>query len=207
MCIKQINFNLWKEVLTKPEETFKKEEKNADLGKGTVNLVIAGLIAGFFSGLAAFAGVSTFGIAAGLGAGMMGAGLGIMAFVFSLIVTPIVAVLFWLIGSGVLYIFAMIFGGKGNYTKQSYLISLYYAPIMVIGAILAIIPIIGGILAFLVMLYGLYLLTLALKQAHQVTMGKAVAIWLIPVVVIALLVAVLAAAFIMTMLPLMMTPV
>ncbi|UCG94956.1 MAG: YIP1 family protein [archaeon] len=198
-----IDFNLWKEVLLNPKETFKKQEKNADLGKATVHLVIAGLIAGFIGGLAAAAGLTATGGMAGLGPGITGAGLGIIAFVGSLIITPIVSVVGWLVGSAILYVFALIFQGKGNYTTQSYLLGLYWAPLIIITAILGIIPFIGGILNFLVALYGLYLLTMALKQAHKVSTGKAVAIWIIPVIVLAVLVSILAVGFLMAMMPMM----
>lgn len=198
-----IDFNLWKEVLTNPIETFKKEEKNADLGQGVIHIAIAGVIAGFIGGLATFTGLTAVGSMGGFGTGMMGAGIGIIAFIGALIITPIVTVIGWLIFSGIIYIFAMIFGAKGDFTKQSYLIALYGAPLMIITSILNIIPFAGGILSFLAGLYGLYLLTMALKQVHKISTGKAVAIWLIPIVVFLVLGAILAGAAYMTILPLM----
>lgn len=200
MCI---DFKLWKEVLTKPIETFKKQEKNADLGEAVKQLVIAGLIAGFISGLAAFAGLTAVGATGNLGTSMMGAGVGIFAFIAVLIVTPIVLLIGWLIGSAIIYVFAKIFNGKGDFTKQSYLIALFWAPLVIVTTVIGIIPFIGAILGFLVGLYGLYLLTLALKQAHKVSTARAVAIWIVPIVISILLVMVLASAFLLTMLPLM----
>ncbi len=198
-----IDFKIWKEVLTKPVEAFKKEEKKADLGKGAMHLIIAGVIAGFISGLAVLFGITAVGTMGGFDSMVMGAGVGVFAFIASLILTPIMSVIGWLIGSGIIYVFAMIFKGKGNFTNQSYLLALYGAPLMVINSILGIIPFIGPILAFLVWLYGLYLLTMAIKQVHKVSTGKAVAIWLIPVVVVAVIAAVLFVGFLMTIVPLM----
>ncbi len=200
-----IDFNLWKEVLTNPIETFKKEEKKADLGQGVIHLAIAGVISGFIGGLATFTGLTAVGSMGGLGTGMMGAGMGAFAFVGSLIMTPIITVIGWLIFSGIIYAIAMIFGAKGDFKKQSYLIALYGAPLMIITSILNIIPFVGGILGFLAFLYGLYLLTMALKQVHKISTGRALAIWLIPAVVIGLLFVVLAGAAYMTMLPLIAT--
>lgn len=202
-----INLDLWKEVLTNPVKTFAKEEKKADLGKAVMQLIVAGVIAGFFGGLGALAGLSTAGSLGGMGTGMMGAGLGIFAFIAALIVTPIMVVIGWLVISGILYVFAKVFGGKGNFTTQSYLISLYTVPLVIISSVLNLIPIIGGALSFILALYGLYLLTMSLKQAHKVSTGKAVAIWIIPVIALTVLALLVAAAFIMTMLPLMVTPV
>ncbi|MCD6477929.1 MAG: YIP1 family protein [Candidatus Aenigmarchaeota archaeon] len=179
-----INYNLWKDVLVKPAETFKKQEKKADLGEGVKHIGIAGIITGFIVGLAAAAGLTVAGSMFGLST--FGAAAGIGAFLISLILTPIVAVIMWLIWSGVLYIFAMIFGGKGSYTTQSYLIAIYTAPLMIITGIIGLIPVAGGAINFLIGLYSLYLLTLALKQAHKVTTERAVIIWLIPVIIVAI---------------------
>lgn len=192
-------FNLWKDILTKPVETFKKEERNADWGKAVIHLIIAGVIAGFLTGLAVMAGLTAVTGMGGMGAGMIGAGIGAAAFLVSIIVTPLVAVIAWIIVSGILYVFAMIFGAKGDFKNQSYLIALYLAPILVINTIFSLIPIIGPILGFLVMLYGLYLLTMALKQVHKVSTGKAVAIWLVPVLALLVIAALVAAAFITTL--------
>lgn len=202
MCL---DFKLWKEVLTEPIKTFKKQEKKADLTEAVKQLVIAGLIAGFISGLAALTGLTALGTTGNLGTSMMGAGVGIFVFIVVLIGTPIVLLIGWLVVSAVIYLFAKIFNGKGNFTKQSYLIALFWAPLAIVTTVIGIIPFIGAIIAFLVGLYGLYLLTLALKQAHKVSTAKAVAIWIFPMVVIGLIVVVLAWAFFLTMLPLVAT--
>jgi len=199
MCI---DFKLWKEVLTEPIKTFKKQEKKSDLGEAVKQLVIAGLIAGFISGLAAFTGLTAIGATGNLGTGMMGAGVGIFTFIAVLIGTPIVLLISWLIGSAIIYVFAKIFNGKGDFTKQSYLIALFWAPLVVVTTVIGIIPFIGAILGCLLWLYGLYLLTLALKQAHKVSTARAVAIWIFPMIIIGLIIVVLAWAFFLTMLPL-----
>lgn len=201
MCI--IDFNLWREVLTNPVETFKKHEKKADLGKAAMQLLIAGLIAGFFTGIGAVAGLATAGSIGGVGAGMMGAGMGLLTFIAALVMTPIIVVIGWLIGSGIIYVFAMIFGGKGNFTVQSHLIALYTAPLIIVSAILGLIPILGGVLSLLLGLYSLYLLTMALKQVHKVSTGKAVAIWLIPIIALSVVAFLFMAALVLTMLPVM----
>ena len=195
MCL---NFEIWKEVLTKPQETFKKQEKKANLGEGIKHIGIAGVIVGVITGIAAWIGMATVGSLLGTPGLTLGVGIGIAAFLSSVILTPIFAVIWWLIGSGILYIFAMIFGGKGSYTTQSYLIALYSAPLMILSAILVLIPIVGAIVNFLVMLYGLYLLTLALKQVHKVTTGKAVAIWFVPLVIVVIIIAVMFSVWLAT---------
>ncbi|NIO44678.1 MAG: hypothetical protein GTN36_03955 [Candidatus Aenigmarchaeota archaeon] len=183
-----MNFNLWIDSLTKPIPTFKKEKKNATLGEGALHIAVAGLISGFISGIyqmffgAAFASyLSPF----------ASAFAGPMIFLASLILTPIMAVIGWLILSGILYIFAMLFGGKGSYTTQSYLYAIYYAPLSIISSILVLIPIAGWILSFVLMIYGLYLLTMALKEVHNYTTGRALLTWLVPVGIVVLILFVL----------------
>lgn len=181
MCL---DFETWKNAIVKPKETFKKEEKKASIGEGIKQIGIAGIISGILSGIAVWLGITTMGSFFGFQGAAFGVGLGITAFLVSVILTPIMAVISWLIWSGIVYIFAMIFGGKGSYATQSYLIALYTAPLMIIYSFLAFIPVIGQIITSLVGLYSLYLLTMALKQSHKTSTGKAVAIWLVPAIII-----------------------
>ena len=190
MCL---DFELWKNAITNPKETFKKEEKKANIGEGVKQIGIAGLITGAIVGIAAMVGLSYAGSVLGIPGMTAGTGLGVVALLSSIIMTPIFMVIYWILGSGIIYIFSMIFGGKGSFTKQSYLIAIYYAPIMVITSILGIIPVLGPIIGFIVALYSLYLLTMALKQAHKVSTGKAVAIWLVPMIVVMVIVAIFSA--------------
>ena len=189
MCL---DFEIWKNAIIDPEKTFKKEEKKADIGKGIKQIGIAGIISGILSGIAMWVGITKMGSLFGLPGATIGSGIGAMTFLTTIILTPIMAVISWLIWSGIIYIFAMIFGGKGSYATQSYLIALYTAPLMIIYSFLAFIPVIGQIIIFLVGLYSLYLLTMALKQSHKLSTGKAVAIWLVPAVIIAIILIVFA---------------
>jgi len=201
MC--KIDFKLWKEVLVNPVKTFKKQEKKSNLTLGALNILIAGVVAGFFYGLLIMSGFSTAGYMQGLRAGIMGTGVGVMGFVLSIVTFPIVYLVSWFITSGILYLFAVVLGGKGTFTKQSYLMALYQSPLIVIQTILLSIPIIGPIISLLVGIYGLYLLTLALKQVHKVSTGKAIAIWLLPGVIVIALLIIVALALVISMMPLM----
>jgi len=188
-----LDFNLWIDSLTKPVPTFKKEKKKANLGEGALHVAVAGLITGFITGLYQMFVGSIFTsqflpVASSLA--------GPIAFLASLILTPIVAVIGWLIISGVLYIFALLFGGKGSYTTQSYLYAIYYAPLSIISSILVLIPFAGWVLSFILMIYGLYLLTMTLKEAHNYTTGRALLTWLVPVgIVVVILVVLIGLAF------------
>jgi len=187
-----LNFNVWIESLTKPIPTFKKEKKNANLVEGAMNVAVAGVITGFLSGLFALIFGSTI---AGAFFPMASGVVGVAAFLAALIMTPILSVVSWLIGSGIYYIFAMLLGGKGNYTTQSYLIAIYSAPLSVVSAILGLIPVVGLFIAIIPGLYGLYLLTMSLKEAHSFTTGKAVLAWLLPILILVLLAIIFGLAF------------
>jgi len=179
---------IWKKALLQPAKTFKTEIRKADLKEGAMHVGLAGLVAGIIAGL----GVLLLGTAIDLAG--MGASVGVAGFIATVIVTPIMSIIGWLIGSLIYYVIAMVLGGKGNFTTQSYLIALYAAPLSIVTAVIGMIPIIG-MLNILVSLYGLYLLTLALKEAHKFTTMKAVLVWLIPVILLTLVVLFVGAAF------------
>lgn len=189
-----IDFQKWINALTKPVDTFAKEKGKADWTEAVKHLAVAGVISGIIAGLAAWAGLTAVGLLGGkLFGAAAGATIGAMAFVAAIIMTPITMIIGWIISSGILYIFALLFGAKGNFKTQSYLIALYLAPVMLITTVIGLVPIIGGIVNLLIALWSLYLLTMALKTAHGYSAGRAVATWLLPVIVVVIIFALLAA--------------
>jgi hypothetical protein len=165
-------FDLWKNALLKPKQTFKKEKSKKDLGKSTKSVLAAGIIAGIIAGLAS---------------------LDAALFLINIVAYPIAATLSFLISSGIYYLFARLFGGKGSYAAQSHLISLYLAPLFIVTTILLLVPAIGTWLNLAVAIYSLYLLTLVLKEIHGFTTTRAVLTWLIPLMIIFVISIVLAA--------------
>jgi len=89
--------------------------------------------------------------------------------------------------SAVFLLFARLFGGRSSYTVQTHLMALIYAPYTIISGLLGLIPCLGGLGQLAIFIYTFYLLTLALQAAHDVTAGKAVAIWLVPIAVLVVL--------------------
>lgn len=166
----------WKNALLNPKKTFKKEKKKSNLGLGANYIAKAGIIAGIIAGIAS---------------------LNLTNFIFSIILYPILNVVGWLLGSAIYYMFAKLLGGKGDYTKQSYLMSLYIAPLSIVSAILVSIPVVGIWLSFFVTVFGLYLLTFALKEAHNYSTDKAVLTWLIPFIILVIILLIGLGLFIM----------
>lgn len=88
------------------------------------------------------------------------------------------------LGAGWLYLMARLFGGQpSNFLTHTYTLSISYAPLRTLGAILSVIPCVG----LIVLVYQLYLSGLALQASHRMTAGRAqMAVW-IPVVVLLML--------------------
>ena len=144
--------NSWIAAITKPNvQTFAAEVPRTSqnrlimsVGLATVVAAVLGLIGGVFSG------------------NLVG------SFIASLIFTPVG----FFIGQGVIYLLAKLLGGNGSFMEQSWVMSTFWAPILIAGNI----PIIGGILGFVGGLYSLYLTYLALQPTHRMDSTKAMTV-------------------------------
>ncbi len=126
--------------------------------------------------------------------GMLGAvfyhhGNGVGGNVFNIISVP----LGFLIGAGILWIIARLFGGTGQYLTYAFLLSLFYVPLTAASSVLGLIPFLGGLIAFVIGIYSIYLAILATASAHRLDMGRATWVVLIPLVVAIVLSVILAA--------------
>jgi len=109
--------------------------------------------------------------------------------------------IFTLIYTAISYIVSMLLGGKAQFGKLYYMISLPFAPLYTISGLVAILVMVinvllgkmlGGtlslassLLSLVLALYGLYLLTLSLEALYKYGKLKAVVAWLVPTVVMA----------------------
>jgi len=82
--------------------------------------------------------------------------------------------------SGLLYLSARFFGGRGAFETQSYLIALFWVPLMLASDVLELIPA-GVYIAPFLRLCALYLCAVALASAHRLSLGRAWAALLLPV--------------------------
>jgi hypothetical protein len=165
-----VSFDLWIPAVTKPKETFASAKKKADWGDAIIQLVIAGIIAGLIGGFVGGASLAGF-LGSQPGTTVTGAGtavLGGIGAIIGAIVTPIIYVVSLLVGCFILNLLVnAIFKGKGELKQLYYVVSLYYAPLAILSAVLSAIPVIG-LATILVSLYELYLLYLAVKEVNQV---------------------------------------
>lgn len=116
--------------------------------------------------------------------------------------TIITVPLAFFVGVAILFVIAKIFGGTGTFLEQSYAMALYYVPIQGVIALLGLLPVLGGLAAFVLGIYEIVLAVFAIAASQRLTIGRSVAVVLLPAVIlfllvcglIALLAAVIAAA-------------
>jgi hypothetical protein len=106
------------------------------------------------------------------------------------IITPIS----FYLNNGITYIGARILGGKGNFSSQAYLHSLFYVPLAVAGGLIGLlstIPTIGNCIVILmglvIALFDFYLRIKVLKIVHDFTTGRAIGAILSPIIILLLL--------------------
>jgi hypothetical protein len=111
--------------------------------------------------------------------GMMGAVVG-SAGLSSIITTP----LFFFIGAAIFYLIGRMLGGDGDLGRYAYLLASFQAPLGIITALLNLIPVLGGCVSALLGIYSLVLTYFATKVGLNLSGGKAIAVILIPVVLL-----------------------
>jgi len=171
----KISFRNWFKSLITPAEVFREEKNNANLigavknvgvSAGLVLVVMYVLILGSIFGITLIFGGGK-GLIDIIGKGLMS---GIMVVSVITILFSIIFIIIFLIESGILFLFAKIFGGKGSFTTQTYLISLPYAALIWIGVVTSFILSMNPIIVYI---YALYPVAMALKESHNYSTIKA----------------------------------
>ncbi len=118
----------------------------------------------------------------------------------SVIATPLI----FYLNNGITYLGALLFGGKGTFSAQAYLDSIFYVPLGILSggfSLLTVIPIAGPIIVVVVAigisLYDLVLEVRMLKVVHQFGAGKAIGAILIPLTLILVPICIIAVLMIM----------
>jgi hypothetical protein len=100
-----------------------------------------------------------------------------------MIISPLLSMLGLAIGAGIYNFLAGFFGGNGDYGRTAYALAAYMAPIGILNSILMIIPLAGSCLTSLLGLYGLVLAVRALCAAHSLSIGKALGVIFVPIII------------------------
>ena len=116
---------LWIHALLHSNKTLQQEKKNASFLKAIKNILLAALIAAGINILYLFA------FQTSVNNGLINGYLQITITLLNVIISPIPI----LLASIILFILAKLLGGKGDFTIQFYLTSLFYAPLLVLSTI------------------------------------------------------------------------
>lgn len=178
--------------MTRPSvDVFLEESRspNATIVTALIWIVISAVVAAIFGWLqvamlgAGMGGMDAMFAEAGLPpevtsqmAGLIGGGAGFGA----LFVVPIS----FLIGVGITHLLAKLFGGDGPFGVFAYMVAAFQAPLGIVSAVLGLVPFLGGCISFLLSIYGLVLTYFAVKANYGLTDGKAIAVVLIPFLVL-----------------------
>jgi hypothetical protein len=191
----------WTYVLTHPDETTFAQERQkpqANLTTALIWVVIAGVIAAIFGFIGASLALSAQGpmfaqileqmdlppearaqmeamLSGGMVTGIVGA-----SSVATIFLTPI----FFLIGTGILHLIARALGGTGEFGSYAYLVATFQAPLIIIRSVVALLPFLGACLGAIALIYSLVLLYYATKVAHSLPSGRAIAVVVIPIVLL-----------------------
>ena len=189
----------WINVLTRPSEaTFAEEQSKpqANFTTAILWMVITGVVTGIMGWLS----FTMLGGAGGMMAmieqmdlppemaeqmrqmfasGMMG-GAGFSA----IITTP----LFFFIGAAIFYLIGRVLGGSGDLGRYSYLLASFQAPIGILSALLNLVPVLGACISVILTIYSLVLTYFATKVGLNLSSGKAIAVILIPMIILMMLV-------------------
>jgi hypothetical protein len=172
----QTMFNSSQAVIQHPSvATFEEHEKN-DLQAATIYIAIAAAINGVLSAVGA-AITRTPGV----------------SFIGALIGGIIGTLIFFYIYMGVVYLLGRAFGGTGNFGELAYDISLFAAPLSVVGSLLNLVPIIGGIVGLVLLIYNIYLTYLGIQSGMNLPKDKAI---IVMVIIFVIFVAIVACIFV-----------
>jgi len=177
-------FKTWKEVMFKPMDFFAKLPKKEKYAAGSkfflktyaLMLLIIGVLAFLifgiiFSVMGLIGSGNVFGLIFGT-AGMVMVVLGI------LIGLPVILLMSWLMlfaGAGIIHLFVLLLGGKQGYVETFKVLAYSTAP-----ALFGFIPLIGHAAA----IYSIILQVFGIHKRHKMSMGRAVAVILLPLAIL-----------------------
>ncbi len=190
----------WVAVTIWPElQTFEQEKAKADLGTAALSTLLASLAVALLSAVSIvllLASTASLNSPEALGRefaseaqiwGLVASPwfLGLLA-LGMMVILPLSAIFTLFLTSAVLFLFSRIYGGRGEFTTQTYLLSIFVAPLNLISTLAGFVPCLGSLVQVGLFFYSLYPLTMALRATHGLAAGRAVAAWATPLAVLVL---------------------
>lgn len=190
--------DVWIRALTKPSIATYEDflsRPGVSLGRAFTWVFICSFVGSMF----AFLGIILSGNLSNLGLDQstgftQGASLPFILFVCGVPLSAAFSIIGLVIVAGVSQLAARLLGGTGTFTELAYAFSAYLAPMSVLTSILGLIPFIKC-LNVILGIYGLVLNVIAVKAVHKFDWGRSVIASLAFVVVIVVIGACVAAAF------------
>lgn len=160
--------NTMMQVITNPVAFFREMPKSGGLADPVIFLVIMGVISGFIQAILAL-----------LGMGGSHASFGMV--LFSVVMMPLMVVLFGFVIAAVMFVIWKLMGSEESY-ETAFRCIAYTSAISVITMFLNVIPYAGAILG---LVWMMYLLVIASTEVHQIESRKA---WIVFGIICAFLV-------------------
>lgn len=170
----------WVNVTTKPGvASFNQELPTANWSDIWISLIALGILSAITGAIASLYTIQNISIPQGNGTTTT---VHIPAGVswFTIIWVP----LGFFIGVAILFLVAKIFGGTGTFLRQSYAMALFYVPIQAVTALLGLLPVLGGIASIALGIYEIVLAVFAIAASQRLTVGKSVAVVLLPAAIV-----------------------
>lgn len=200
-------FQIWLNFFLMDEEFLADEAENANIEDTLLSILVFTIGAVFFfmiNGFVQFRQVMTMltQLMAEQGEVMPTLDFNIgMVFFLMLIGTLIMTPLSFLIGGGLQFLGARVFGGTGEFRSHLYLLALIQVPVTILGgavSLLSLIPgvgFIGGLVGFGLSIFALIITVRIIKAVHDLPTGRAVAGMIIPPLILIFLGGCLAMVF------------
>lgn len=111
------------------------------------------------------------------------------------VVTPLMGMIGLAINAWMYNLLAVIFGGKGTFSRTVYGLAAYLAPTSLLVTLLNLIPLVGSCLAAPIGIYSIILNIRAIMAAHDLPVGRALGVILLPGILFSVLCCVLGVLF------------
>jgi hypothetical protein len=186
-------FSVWKDAVTKPsDQTFARIalSPNAKLTTALLWVFLAALVSSFLTALVPNPYLNQMMQNYNPGSTNLNGGAGaiLVRLVCGAPIAAVIAVVFFLIGVGIIYLLAKMFGGRGTFDQLAYAFAAFQTPISLVIGVLGLLSAIPfaracfGLVSLALLLYSLALAVMAVKGVSQFGWGQAAGAVLLPVV-------------------------
>jgi hypothetical protein len=169
-----------REVLFNPVNFFRSIRREGDFLNPLLFAIICALITGVIGGILSL----IFALIRGAG---FGGALG--SLIANIILIPIGTAIFLFIWAGIYHLLVLLVVRPSHAGYESTFRALAYASAVQAVAWLAYIPLLGILVAIVIGIYNVVLTVIGVREMHATTTGRAVAVVLIPVIILVILIA------------------